>query len=576
MSEKKEQTGYPSIDKPWLKYYSAERIHEPLKKCTIYQYIFDENRNHLQDTAILYFGKKIDYEALFHNVECCTKALLLNGIKRGDCINILTAAIPEAVYLALACSRIGIIANFINPVFDKIQMTDRINDTSSDWLFVMDALVPRVQTALNGICSRHVVLIPIKESLNEQTHDTTLQETLEEQFDGVVFLSWSSFLLTSTAYKGPIIDKYIEDTPALMVYSSGSTGASKGILHTNDSVNATMQDSMSSGVQFQRGLVYLQMIPIWFSTGIVQSILLPLSMGVIVAMEPRFDNRVFVEDLLAYRPTLTLVATNMWVAAMQDERMANADLSTLIYPFTGGEKVMSNIERALNDFFKKHGCTATLFNGYGMCELGGKVTDSLSVKREGSVGIPMSRIVIGIFDPSTNEELSYGKHGEIRVASPAHMKEYYKNKAATDQFFWKDNAGTIWGCTGDIGYIDEDGLLFVLGRATDSFINDSKKIVYLFDIENEIIKENCIEECKVVDIATGAGKKIVAHIIFRQTGNADEILRRIQTRLKECLPEYMLPDYYKTRETMPVNTNGKRDIGLLRQDTDNLIDAKNV
>ena len=113
------QTGYPSVDKPWIKYYKEGISAEPLVRDTVFGLIYDRNKDYLSDKAIKYFDNDISFDRLFSYVEKCTKSLLYNGIKRGDCINILAAGIPEAIYLVLACSRIGAIANFINPLFDN-------------------------------------------------------------------------------------------------------------------------------------------------------------------------------------------------------------------------------------------------------------------------------------------------------------------------------------------------------------------------------------------------------------------------------------------------------------------------
>ncbi len=77
---------------------------------------------------------------------------------------------------------------------------------------------------------------------------------------------------------------------------------------------------------------------------------------------------------------------------------------------------------------------------------------------------------IGAFDIETNRECKYRERGEIRVLTPSRMKEYYKRPEAMEEFFYTDKDGREWGCTGDVGYIDEDGFLFVEGRATDLFV----------------------------------------------------------------------------------------------------------
>lgn len=103
-------TGYPSIDKPWLKYYSEEAINSPLPEGSMYDYICNCNKNRLDKAALNYFGKKITHRSLQENVDACAKALVANGVKPGDFVSCCVLAIPETVYLFYAINKIGAIS----------------------------------------------------------------------------------------------------------------------------------------------------------------------------------------------------------------------------------------------------------------------------------------------------------------------------------------------------------------------------------------------------------------------------------------------------------------------------------
>ena len=580
MSEEKKQTGYPSIDKPWLKYYTAEDLAIQVPKCTIYQNIYDRNKDFPEDVAILYYVNKIRYETLFSEVEICAKALRQIGIKPGECVTLCTAGVPEAIYLVLACSRIGAIANFINPLFMKEQMIDRINDTEAKWIFVLDAMYSYIEAALPETCIEHVVILPatnaIPPVLSKLMYIKSEARKIVRRGNGKQrFLRWQDFCAYNNGFTGSPDVPYQPDTPTVMVYSSGSTGASKGILLTNDGINATVMYYRTHSFSCERGDTFLQMIPVWFSTGIVLSVLMPLSLGMTVIPEPKFSKESFEKDLLKYKPNLTLTATSLWQYVIGSGLMEKADFSAMKYPITGGEKIMPQDEQRINQFLRNHNCKAKLYKGYGMCELGGTISSSSNAsqykEKAFGTGAPILNVTVSAFDLGTNKELPYGQHGEIRVLSPARMKGYYKNPEATAEFFKEDEQGNIWGCTGDIGYVDEDGEVFILGRASDHFRRENGEIVFLFDIEAEILKNEAISQCKVVDIKNNGNKKLVAHLVFQNgVENKEEIIASIWNELRESLPSYMVPDYYKIRSSMPVHTNGKRDVGALRNDRDNL------
>lgn len=573
-------TGYPSKDKPWLKYFKEKDLNDPMPKCTVFKTLYDNNKNYLKNNALNYFGHKISFEKLFSHVDKCTKSLRKIGIKKGDCVTLCTAGVPEAVYIVLACSRIGAIANFINPLFSKEQVRDRINETDADWIFILDEMYHFIEDSLPEICAGNIVIIPVTNSVpaiaSKLLYMKSKARKLMKTELGKKIFSYNEFADIGSDFMGELDMPYEKDTPVVMVYSSGSTGASKGIQLTNDGINAIIHNHKRDVFYGRRSDNFLSMIPVWFSTGIVLSVIMPLAHGVCVIPEPQFDKETFAKDLKKYKPTAALTATSLWIHVCTSDDNKDIDLSNMIYPATGGEKISKKDEVMINEFFKSHGCKVALIKGYGMCELGSEVTGTIAADgyrtKPGSAGYPILNSIVGIFDQETNEELKYGEHGEIRVCSPSHMKGYYKNPDATAKYFWTDERGITWGCTGDIGYVDEDGEVFVLGRATDSYRHENGKIIYMFDIEDEILEEPTINQCKVVDIQKDGKTKLAAHIVFKEdTGDKNAIIQKVHLQLKEKFPGYMVPDYYKIRPSMPVHPNGKRDAESLKQDMEDLI-----
>ena len=115
MQTEKKLTGYPSIDKPWMKYYSEEAINAPLPECTIYEYLWGNNKDHLDDVALIYFGRKITYGELFSNIDRCEMSLCSLGVKPKDIVTVALPSIPEALYLVYALNKMGAVANELTP-----------------------------------------------------------------------------------------------------------------------------------------------------------------------------------------------------------------------------------------------------------------------------------------------------------------------------------------------------------------------------------------------------------------------------------------------------------------------------
>lgn len=165
MQAERKLTGYPSVDKPWLKYYAQEEVEEiPHRK--IYTHLWECNRNHLHDTALLYYGRKITFSELFAQVDTVARALMGLGVKSGDCVTLLLPTLPETIYLFYALNKIGAIANSIDPRTNESRLRDYINLTNSKIVFCIDKYIEVCIKAISGTAVVQGVLVSAAQSLS--------------------------------------------------------------------------------------------------------------------------------------------------------------------------------------------------------------------------------------------------------------------------------------------------------------------------------------------------------------------------------------------------------------------------
>lgn len=163
------------------------------------------------------------------------------------------------------------------------------------------------------------------------------------------------FLRIGKEHIGETEADYAKDRPVVMVYSSGTTGASKGILLTNDGMNASIIQYETAPFQYQEGNSFLHLIPVWFSTGMVISLFMPMCLGISTILIPSCNADSFKKALLKYRPNYALAVGGLWISVIDDPAMGKLDLSNMIYPITGGEYILPKAEKALNDFLQLMG-----------------------------------------------------------------------------------------------------------------------------------------------------------------------------------------------------------------------------
>ena len=576
LNKNEKRSGYPTIDKPWYVNYNRNELEKEIQKKTVFQEVYDNNIRFQKDLALEFFGSKINYSTFFKNIEMTAKAFREYGIKKGDFVTICAAGIPETVYSFYALSKIGAVANMIAPHFEKKDLIARISDCESDTLIIMDEFYPELKEAIKGSRIKNIIILP---TLNSSMLRFITKTYKIDSFSNELY--WNQFIKDGRKQKETETISYKKDLPLTMVYSSGTTGASKGILLSNDSFQNSIQSYPASGVDISRGQKFYQIIPPWYSTGLSTSIHLPLSYGTSVFMDPRFERDIFVKNIIKAKPNYCVAPTSMYEGFLDEKLVGNKNLSFFNYPFEGGEPLSNEVASKIEKVFKEHGSNAQLRVAYGQCECGAAITTQTqkAENTRGSVGIPLPGVTIGIFDEQFNE-LKYYERGQILANTPCSMIGYYKNEEATKEYFYIDKNGIKWNCTGDIGYIDEKGNLFVQGRATDYSIIDNEKI-YNFDIENILMELDEIKMCDVLEFDNNGTKELAAHIIFtdkvqKEIEENPEYLEEKLFEIKQYIyertnNEKMVPHRFKIRKSFPYAKSGKRDVSKIKEEKDGFI-----
>ena len=566
-------SGYPSIDKPWVVNYNQKELGKEIPKRTAFEEVYNNNIAFQKDLALEFFGSKIDYKTFFKNIEATAKAFQEYGIKKGNFVTICAAGVPETVYSFYALSKLGAVANMIAPHFEKKDLIARISDCESDVLIIMDEFYPNLKDAIKNSRIKNIIILP---TLNSSLLGLVSKSYKLDKHSNELY--WNQFIRDGKNREESYTTPYEKDLPLTMVYSSGTTGASKGILLSNDSFQNSIQSYPASGVDISRGQKFYQIIPPWYSTGLSTSIHLPLSYGTSVFMDPRFERDVFVRNIVKVKPNYCVAPTSMYEGFLDEKLVKNKDLSFFNYPFEGGEPLSDEVATKIENVFKSHGSNASLRVAYGQCECGAAITTQtqMAENTRGSVGIPLPGITIGIFDDEFNE-LPYYERGQILANTPCSMLGYYKNEKATEEYFHIDKNGTKWNCTGDIGYIDENGNLFVQGRASDySIINGDK--IYNFDIENILMELDSIKICDVLEYDNDGTKELSVHIIFNEeyqkmVEENEDLLKAQLCDIQKYIydktnNENMVPCRFKIRNSFPYAKSGQRDVEKMKQEKD--------
>ena len=579
-----ELTGYPSVDRPWLKYYPMDLVVKDLPKCSIYRYIYENNKKYLYRTALNYFGNKISYDEMFKNIDKTAAALVSMGVKEGDIVTISAPTLPETVYLFYALSKIGAISNMIDPRKSPDEIIEYVNLVGSKKFFAVDLVADKLINLKKGTNIEDIVLFSPGNSLpNYLKYPFKLKNTLssitkkrESAFRD--YIDFKDFIQKGTGYIDYNLEaEYKKDMPVVIVYTGGTTGRSKGVVLTNDNINAASFQCENCGFDFQRQHKWLNIMPPFIAYGVGNGLHLPLACGMEVSLIPQFNPDEFDKLLHKHHPNHMTGVPTHYDSLLLSKILKNEDLNYIFSAIVGGDKLDVNSEIKINKYFDEHNCNYKIAKGYGLTEVCAAVcaTSKVGCNKIGSVGIPFSHTVMAVFSPTDiNKELKYGEVGEICITGPNTMLGYFNNEIETKKMLKKHDDGNIWVHSGDVGYIDSDGCIYVIDRIKNVIIRHDGFKVYPIQITEVAMKHPNVSACTVIGIKDtnfSQGELPKLYVVLKDENKKEETLQELKDLFKDMLAEYLIPVEIVTIKELPKTSIGKIDFMKLKEEEENKV-----
>ena len=529
----------PSEAKPWLKYFSPEAVAAPLPQDTLYGYLVTQNGAYPDNAALNYYGNRIPFGRALREIDRTADAYQALGVLPGEIVTCCSLAIPETVYSLYGLNKIGGVSNMIDPRASSEGIRNFVAETGSRVLVILDAILEKNLDMLPELDVDTIIVQTAERSL------PPMVRLLKRLKDGTIRLPadkrivyWDDFLRAGAGANARPVP-YRENMLAVINHTGGTTGVPKGVMLTNDGMNAMSVNFGLSGVNYSRDNRFLDIIPPFASYGVVCSLHVPFSLGLEVVLIPLFDPEKFADMVRRYRPTHTLAVPSHYERLMNDARIRRMDLSFFETAGSGGDTMNAGLEDKLNGFL--HG-RYPLSQGYGMSEVSAAACCNFNnVHKNGSVGIPLLKTTVSVFRPDSFEELGYDEMGEICITGPTMMLGYLNNPEETARVMRRHPDGTVWIHSGDLGCMDADGFVYIKGRMKRIIIRHDGHKVFPTQLEGIIGGCGKVEACAVVavrDRERAQGKLPMAFVKLRDTipherfqAVRDEILALCNARL---------------------------------------------
>ena len=569
-------TGYPSIDRPWLSYFSKEAIEDPLPQMSLFEYLYENNKYNLDSDALNYMGHKISYRELFKRIDEAAKAFLAQGVREGDIVSILTVASVPCVICFYALNKIGAIVDYINVLSTAKDLVKFFRANKSRVVVSADIFMNKTLLAAKAIGVEHVIAFSMEEDLPFFKKVGTLFQSnpdVDESYlqDDVV-LTWDKFL-ASGAHVPDITYQKDPSKPALLAHTGGTTGFPKAVVLNDNSMNAVAFQYHYIFHLEPKESVFLNLVVPFVVYGSLINMHMPLTMRSTVVLIPNFDADDWPEYFNKYKPNYLTAIPNYVAPMLNNPRMRNVNLDCLKVIAVGGEGAGNALEVDLNRFLKRHGSKAKLLKGYGMTEMSASACTAFGdVNALGSVGAPLPRNQVQIVNPDTGLECKYNEIGEICFQGPGQMMGYMNDPEEMKTVYRKHSDGTYWLHTGDLGYMNRRGLLYIVGRIKRAILTQYKGTAYRIYpnvIEDILMSHPAVREACIVKLHEDRRGRTKAYIALNDHNRVDEeeIERELRSYCDNEMAEYMRPFLYEFRGSLPLTPAGKVDYKLLEIQT---------
>ncbi len=550
---------------PWQKFYKGKET-ITLDDRTIYEYFEEAALKYSKMDALEYFSKKTTYEELLKKVNECAGSFKTFGIKEKDVVTICLPNTPEAVICFYALNKLGAIANMIHPLSSEEEIKKYLIKNHSKMLILIDLCYEKVSKILDDVNLLKIITVSVKDSMPFHMalgYEITKGRKVIKPKDKN-FITFKRFLKLTTNAE---TKKSNKDYPAVILHSGGTTGNPKSIILSNGNFNALTLQSRVIFTRVEKGDVVLNILPLFHGFGLGVCTNTPLCFGAKVVLVPQFNSRKFDELIYKTKPNLIFGVPTLFEALVNCNNVKNLNLSNVKYIISGGDCLSSKLNKKINEYLKNHGCSEKIGQGYGMTEsLAATSLAFDSANKKGSIGIPFPGNYFKIVDKDTLKELKPGEDGEICITGPTIMLGYLEDEIATNEILRIHDDGYLWLHTGDMGYMDEDGVFFYRQRIKRMIISSGYN-VYPSYIENIIEQHPAVLKCTVIGISHPYKQQVPkAFIVLKNGYKGINTKMSIKKFCEKHLSKHSIPYEFEFRKSLPKTLIGKIDFRKLEGD----------
>jgi len=534
-------------DYKWFKSYDPGVPHtlQPYPNITPIDVLTDCLKERPEHPLAIFEGREVSYREVEEHSNALAKALITNGVKKGDRVICLFLNCPQSFIAFFAIWKAGAIAVPLNPYYTSFELGRSINDVEAEIALVGSTYYGTVKSFQHQTTLKLIIASDL---------NTYAKSPIQKESGSVRLkkgdLWWTDLITKFEGSRRPRTKIKPSDT-ALILFSGGTTGTPKGVMCSYQSIiiTAIAQRAWYKSVIVEWKDKALIPLPLFHSFGVYVCFgsFLLCHISQVLIQNPR-DIKNIVDTIKDYRINALTVTPTTLIAILNYPALRPGDLRSLTRVGSGAAPLMAETKHKLEIL-----TTGPVVEGYGLTE-SGTIGTTFPVKgkwKQGSVGVPTMDVVVRIMDiDNGTKELKTDEEGEITIKAPQLMQGYWRRPEET--------ASTLrhgWLYTGDIGYLDEDGYLFLTSRKKD-LIKCGGFQVWPREVEEILMMHPAIKEVCVGGIPDPRQIEAVkAWVVLKagQQASAEEL----HVFLREKITGYKVPRFFEFRDDLPKTLVGK-------------------
>ena len=560
------------VKTPWKDYVGDVPLHLDYFQGSMFDAVARIAEQYPNNIAFDFMGRSTTYRKMVQEIEKCAKSLKTLGVRPGDKITIAMPNCPQAIYMFYAVNLVGGIANMIHPLSAEKEIEFYLNESQSTTAITLDQFYDKFEHIRQNTGIINIIIASVKDALSRTIragYMLTEGRKIQKIPDDAPVIRWREFMDMSRFcfYKNFRVERGYDD-PAVILYSGGTTGTTKGIVLTNGNFNALAQQIIATNPMFRPGDRMLAAMPLFHGFGLGVCVHSMLANGGRCILIPRFTAKSYAKQIVKYKCNFIAGVPTLYEALLRLPSMDNADLSSLKGVFSGGDSLSIELKKKFDQFLYDHHAVIQVREGYGTTEtVTACCLTPTPIYKEGSIGLPFPDTYIKIVKPGTDEELPYGEEGEILLAGPTVMKEYMNHPDETAKTLRKHDDGLTWVYTGDLGVMDEQGFIYFRGRAKRMIISSGYN-VYPGQIENILDANDMVQMSCVIGVPDAYKmQKVKAFVMLKpgveaNAGTRDALLGYC----RKHVAKYAMPYDIEFRAELPKTLVGKVAYRVLEEE----------